>query len=63
VNKVKVQLIGQDSNVFNLLGLCMRAMKRAGQIAEAEELRRKVMNDCSSYDEALQAMMEACDVE
>lgn len=27
--EITVQLVGQDGNAFNLLGLCLRAMRRA----------------------------------
>jgi len=60
--KPVVQLVGMDGNVFGLLAKCARALRRAGMAAEADALTQKVMK-CGSYDEALQAMMEACDVE
>jgi hypothetical protein len=59
--KPRVKLTGQDGNVFNLLGLCSVALKRDGKHEEATQLRNKVMTS-HSYDEALQAMMEFCDV-
>ena len=59
--KVKVRLMGQDGNVFNLLGICVRALKKAGQDAAAKELAEKVMAS-DSYDSALQLMMTYVDV-
>lgn len=59
--KPKVQLTGQNGNVFNLLGICTLALKKAGQKEKATELKNKVFK-CKSYDEALQIMMEYCDV-
>jgi hypothetical protein len=53
----KVQLVGQDGNVFNLLGICVRTLKRAGQYEEAKELRKRVL-ECGSYDMALSIMLE-----
>ena len=32
---ITVQLVGQDSNAYNLLGICRRAMKRA-RLPESE---------------------------
>ena len=32
---ITVELIGQDSNTFNILGICRRAMKHAG-LSETE---------------------------
>ncbi len=59
--KPKVQLSGQDGNVFNLIGICTKALKRAGQIKEAEELSEKIFAS-GSYNEALQIMQEYCEV-
>ena len=58
--KPKVQLVGQDGNVFNLLGICSRALKRAGQYEEATELQNRVMSS-GSYGEALSIMLEYVD--
>ena len=33
--EITVQLVGQDSNAYNLLGICRRAMKRA-RLPESE---------------------------
>lgn len=60
--KPRVKLVGENGNVFNLLGLCTRALKRAGQEEEANKLTKAVFG-CGSYDEALQKMLEYCDVE
>ncbi len=60
--KPTVKLIGENGNVFNLLGRCTRALKQAGMPEEAAALSKRVMS-CHSYDEALVAMMEAVDVE
>ena len=35
--KPKVQLIGQNGNVFNLIALCSRALKEAGQVDNAKK--------------------------
>lgn len=59
---VKVKLLGQDGNVFGLLGICVRELKRAGFVGEAMELQNKVFS-AGSYDEALRLFMEYCDVE
>jgi len=55
--KPKVQLIGKDGNVFNLLGICIRALKQADQPGEAKELKDRVCSS-GSYDEALVIMLE-----
>lgn len=61
MKKPKVKLVGQDGNVFNLLGICSRALSKAGMQEQAKEMKRKAFSS-SSYDEALSIMMEYCDV-
>lgn len=55
--KVDAPIIGADGNVFNLIGICKRALKSNGYVKEAEELVNRVTNS-HSYDEALEIMME-----
>lgn len=55
--KVDAQIIGADGNVFNLLGICQRALKDNGYNDEAKELYQRVIN-CKSYDIALSIMQE-----
>ena len=50
--KPVVQLIGQDGNVFNLVGICSRALKKAGRFEEARAMQERVFKACS-YAEAL----------
>ena len=59
-SKPKVTLVGQDGNVFNLLGICTKALKRAKQSEEAKELQNRVFG-CDSYEEALAIMLEYVD--
>lgn len=55
-----VKAIGENGNVFNLLGICSRALKQIGQTDEAKEMSARVFA-CGSYDEALRIMMEYCE--
>lgn len=55
--KVDAKIIGADSNVFNLLGICQRALKNNGYNAEAKELYDRVIN-CQNFDMALSIMQE-----
>ena len=59
--KPEVTLSGQDGNVFNLIGICSKALRRAGQTAEATEMSEKVFAS-GSYEEALQIMGEYCEI-
>ena len=61
IKKPKVKLSGQDGNVFNLIGICARALEKAGLKDEAKEMRSAVFV-AKSYDESLQIMMRYCEV-
>ena len=51
--KPDCELIGQDGNIFNLMGIASRTLKRNGMRDEAEEMVDRITNGASSYDEAL----------
>ena len=61
IEKPKAQVLGQDGNVFNLVGICSKALKRAGQSEQANQMTQKVFAS-GSYDEALEIMGEYCDL-
>ena len=61
--KPRVKLVGENGNVFNLMGLCSRALKEAGMKNEASEMVNKITTTAKSYDEALAIMMDYCEVE
>lgn len=61
VKKPKVKLTGNDGNVFNLVGICAKALRLDGQADKAEEMTTKVFG-ASSYDEALVIMGEYCEI-
>lgn len=52
-DKPDCELIGQDGNIFNLMGIASRTLKRNGMRGEAEEMVDRITNGASSYDEAL----------
>lgn len=52
-DKPDCELIGQDGNIFNLMGIASRTLKRNGMRDEAEEMVDRITNGASSYDEAL----------
>lgn len=58
--KPKARIIGADGNVFNLIGICSRALKDNGFRNEAEEMCKRVTSS-KSYDEALSIMCEYID--
>lgn len=59
--KPVVQLIGQDGNVFNLVGICSRALKKAGRFEEAKAMQERVFK-AGSYSEALSIMGEYVEI-
>jgi N-formylglutamate amidohydrolase len=61
--KPKCRLIGEDGNIFNLMGIATRTLKKAGQSEKAKEMTRRITTEAKSYDEALAILMEYVDVE
>lgn len=61
MNKIKVKLIGEDGNIFNLLSIVSRKLKRNGQRDEAEEMRERVF-ESNSYDEALMIISDYVEI-
>lgn len=54
---LEVQLAGKDGNIFNLMGLVSKSMKRNGYRDRVEEFVNDVTSS-KSYDEALQTIMK-----
>ena len=52
MKKPKCALIRQDGNIFNLVGITSRTLKRNGMQEESKEISNRVFNS-HSYDEAL----------
>ena len=55
--KPKCKLIGEDGNIFNLLGIASRVLKENHQDREEAEMKERVMSS-SSYTEALSIILE-----
>ena len=51
-NKPDCPLIGQDGNIFNLMGIASRTLRRNGMAEEAKEMTDRIYQS-GSYDEAL----------
>lgn len=62
VRKPVVKLVGQNGNVFNVIGLVKRALERAGQRDKAEEFVKRAFKS-GSYDNVLALVFEYCEVE
>jgi hypothetical protein len=59
LKKPKAKVVGQNGNVFNLIGICQRALKDANQGDKSIEMRERVFA-AKSYDEALVIMSDYC---
>ena len=61
-HKPSVKLIGEDGNIFSILGRVSRTLKEDGKEEQAKEVSERVMAS-SSYGEALQIIKEYVEVE
>ena len=53
---IKVRLIGADGNVYNLLGICRRALGRAGKIELWDEFYKEATS--GDYNHALTTIID-----
>ena len=52
--KPDCELIGQDSNVFNLIGIASRTLRENGMENQAKEMWERITGgDCQSFEQAL----------
>ena len=58
---ISVQLVGQNGNVFNLMGIVIRALRSNGFGDEVDDFVSEVTSS-KSYHEALAVMMQWVDV-
>lgn len=56
------KLVGEDGNVFNIIGRVRRALRYAGERDAAEEFVRRALA-CQSYGEVLALVLAYVDVE
>lgn len=59
--KPKCPLIGQNGNVFNLMGIASKTLKKNGMADEAKEMCSRVTSS-GSYDEALSIIDEYVEI-
>ena len=52
IEKPKCALIGQDGNIFNLVGIASKTLKRNGMYEESKQMSDRVFNS-KSYEDAL----------
>ena len=58
--KQKSPIIGADGNIFNLIGIASKSLKKEGYYEEANEMSKRVMSS-NSYEEALGIIVEYID--
>ena len=57
--KPDCQLIGEDGNIFNLIGLASRTLRENGLEAQAKEMQERIMGGgCHDYSAALNVIGE-----
>lgn len=61
-NKPKCKLIGEDSNVFNLMCIVRKSLLKANLNEQAEEFTNRIMSEENNYDHALRIIMEYVEV-
>ena len=62
MNKPVCKLIGEDGNIFNLIGIASRVLEREGLREQAEEMTNRVF-DSDSYNNALSIISEYVEIE
>lgn len=60
--KPTCKLLGEDGNIFTLLGLASKTLKNNGMKEEAAEMTKRVM-ESGSYDEALMIISKYVEIE
>lgn len=60
--KPKCALIGEDGNIFNLMEIASRTLKKNGMQEEAKEMRDRITNGAKSYTEALMIIDEYVEI-
>lgn len=61
IPKPKCKLVGEDGNIFNLIGIAARTLQRVGLREQANEMRQRVTSS-GSYSEALSIITEYVEV-
>ena len=60
--KPKCALIGEDGNIFHLMGMASRTLKRNRMSEEATEMCNRITGGAKSYDEALMILQDYVEI-
>ncbi len=63
MEKPECKLVGENGNIFNLMGVASRTLKNAGQVENAKEMCNKITSQAKSYEEALVLISEYVEIE
>lgn len=55
--KPECRLIGENGNIFNLMGIASNTLKHHGMREQAEEMKARI-RESKSYDDAIQIIMD-----
>jgi hypothetical protein len=62
MNKPKCKLVGENGNIYNLISIAQRTLRRNGLHEQATEMAEKVCQS-KSYSQALCIIMDYVDVD
>lgn len=60
--KSPCQIIGRDGNIFNLMGVAAKCLRKDGRSEAAMEMTRRITS-CGSYEQALQVIQDYVEVD
>lgn len=64
MSKPTCKLIGENGNIFNLIGIASRSLKENGLPDQAEDMSKRIIGgEAGNYDEALHIIMEYVEIE
>lgn len=62
MDKPKCKLMGENGNIFNLIGIAAKTLRRKGYHDQIDEMVDRI-GTCKSYHEAIAVLMDYVDVE
>lgn len=63
MNKPKCKLIGENGNIYNLMGIASMTLRHCGMQKESQEMVSRITKTAKSYEEALCIINEYVEVE
>lgn len=61
--KPVAKLVGENGNIFNLMGIAKTALVEVGKEKAADEMCNRILHGASSYEESLNIISEYVEVE